>query len=168
MIIMMNRRMKKKGLNNKGFSLVELIIVIAIMAILVAVMVPTLIKQVEKSKVSSDIQLADSIRNAFLCAATDARVISDAASAPYIGSLENGGMYVNDSSFLSSDCIMRESVFEIYGKSPATAIDEIKSTHTPGANIKVELKNGNVVVTIEGTDKTGKKHPQADRYIVVE
>ncbi|MBO6205612.1 MAG: prepilin-type N-terminal cleavage/methylation domain-containing protein, partial [Lachnospiraceae bacterium] len=37
--------------NNKGFSLVELIIVIAIMAILVGVMAPQLIKYIEKSKV---------------------------------------------------------------------------------------------------------------------
>ncbi|HAL02696.1 MAG TPA: hypothetical protein DCP07_05005, partial [Lachnospiraceae bacterium] len=34
--------------NNKGFSLVELIIVIAIMAILVGVMAPQLIKYIEK------------------------------------------------------------------------------------------------------------------------
>lgn len=160
--------MKKRGISNKGFSLVELIIVIAIMAILVAVMVPFLIKYVEKSKVSSDIQLADSIRNAYLCAATDARVIADNDSLPFIANLENGGMYVDDSSFINSTCVMKESVFEIYGKSPATAKDQIKSTHTSGANIKVELINGNIRVTIEGTDKTGKKSPNVANYIVVE
>lgn len=38
----------------KGFSLVELIIVIAIMAVLVGVMAPQYIKYVEKSRISSD------------------------------------------------------------------------------------------------------------------
>ena len=44
----------KRKKNNKGFSLVELIVVIAIMAVLIAVLAPQFIKYVEKSKVSSD------------------------------------------------------------------------------------------------------------------
>ena len=46
---------------NKGFSLVELIIVIAIMAILVGVMAPQLIKYIEKANVASDKQIADTV-----------------------------------------------------------------------------------------------------------
>jgi len=42
--------------NNKGFSLVELIIVIAIMAVLVGVLAPQFIKYVESSRQSTDIQ----------------------------------------------------------------------------------------------------------------
>ncbi|MCM1143504.1 MAG: prepilin-type N-terminal cleavage/methylation domain-containing protein, partial [Lachnoclostridium sp.] len=38
----------KKEMNNKGFSLVELIIVIAIMVILVAVLAPQYLRYVEK------------------------------------------------------------------------------------------------------------------------
>ena len=44
-----------KKLNNKGFSLVELIIVIAIMAVLVGVLAPQFIKYVESSRQSTDI-----------------------------------------------------------------------------------------------------------------
>lgn len=43
-----------KKLNNKGFSLVELIIVIAIMAVLIGVLAPQYLKYVEKSRISSD------------------------------------------------------------------------------------------------------------------
>ncbi len=56
--------MNKKEMNNKGFSLVELIIVIAIMAILVGVLAPQFIKYVESSKQSTDIQNASEIRAA--------------------------------------------------------------------------------------------------------
>lgn len=54
--------MKKRFSNNKGFSLVELIIVVAIMAILIGVLAPQYIKYVEKSRISGDADLVDSIR----------------------------------------------------------------------------------------------------------
>lgn len=50
--------------NNKGFSLVELIVVIAIMAVLMGVLAPTLIGNVEKSRESTDLQNLDSIQGA--------------------------------------------------------------------------------------------------------
>lgn len=46
--------MKKENMNNKGFSLVELIIVVAIMAILIVVLAPQYLKYVEKSRVAAD------------------------------------------------------------------------------------------------------------------
>lgn len=58
-------------MNNKGFSLVELIVVIAIMAILVGVLAPSVIGQVEKSRVSKDEQALDSLASACATAVTE-------------------------------------------------------------------------------------------------
>lgn len=54
-----------KKMNNKGFSLVELIIVIAIMAILAAALAPQLIKYLEESRKSTDNQACSTIKNCF-------------------------------------------------------------------------------------------------------
>lgn len=43
-----------KKMNNKGFSLVELIIVIAIMAVLIAVLAPQYMRFVERGRAASD------------------------------------------------------------------------------------------------------------------
>lgn len=46
---------------NKGFSLVELIIVIAIMAILAMVIAPAIIRYIEKSREATDIDACDEV-----------------------------------------------------------------------------------------------------------
>ena len=53
-----------KWKSNKGFSLVELIIVIAIMAILVGVLAPQYIKYVERSRSSMDQNTASAVMGA--------------------------------------------------------------------------------------------------------
>ena len=71
---------KQKSIGNKGFSLVELIIVIAIMAILIGVMAPQLMKYVERSRVSADTQVADTVRTAIMTAMLDPTI--DDGSTP--------------------------------------------------------------------------------------
>lgn len=53
-----------KKMNNKGFSLVELIIVIAIMAVLMGVLAPQLLKYVEDSRRQSDETAFGEVENA--------------------------------------------------------------------------------------------------------
>ena len=54
-----------KRTDNNGFSLVELIIVIAIMAVLVGLMAPQYLKYVDNSKVAADVANCEELCRAF-------------------------------------------------------------------------------------------------------
>lgn len=60
--------------NNKGFSLVELIIVIAIMAVLIGVLAPQFAKYIEQSRRSKDAQAASSLQTAYLADIADGTI----------------------------------------------------------------------------------------------
>ncbi len=72
----MEVRMKEK-MNNKGFSLVELIIVIAIMAVLIAVLAPQFLKYVERSRFQKDLSAIGEVENAAKIAVSNEKIASD-------------------------------------------------------------------------------------------
>lgn len=67
---------------NKGFSMVELIIVIAIMAILAGAIAPALIKYINKSRLSTDIQTGTSLATAMQTALANEAAFDAAPSNP--------------------------------------------------------------------------------------
>lgn len=67
--------------NNKGFSLVELIIVIAIMAILAGAIAPALIRYIDKSRKSNDVSSAKTIKTAVETVMTNEDVYAGLTSA---------------------------------------------------------------------------------------
>ena len=87
--------MKNKKLNNKGFSLVELIIVIAIMVILVAVIAPQYLKFVNNSRVSTDIQTASDLSTAIDVAIADNHSPFGSTSDTTVSTLTFTGMSID-------------------------------------------------------------------------
>ncbi len=68
-------------MKNKGFSLVELIIVIAIMAILAAAIAPALIRYIDKSRKADDVSAAETINTAVSAALANEDAYSEIAQS---------------------------------------------------------------------------------------
>ena len=134
--------------NNKGFSLVELIIVIAILAILVGVMAPLLYIYVSRTKVSADIQLCDSIQEAIVYAMSDPDVVNaDDSSKSQIDQICSGNKValdtIGDSEF--SRCVNDTMGYDVFSVSGNREHE-----------VFTQFYDGKYYVWINGSDASGK------------
>ncbi len=149
---------------NKGFSLVELIIVIAIMAILIGVMAPQLIKYIEKSKVSSDTQLCGTVQTAIVTAMSDPEV-NDATDYDTVVTTTwtNKACTMGDLTGTPGSAAL-ETIGE---KTAANVISSLKSYGAKSNGIHFDVLDGNSVsVWIPGTDATGSKTKGSKTVII--
>ena len=143
---------------NKGFSLVELIIVIAIMAVLVGILTPMMLKYIEKTNISADTQLCDTIHTAIITAMSDPEVVADPTSQQMLydtGGLMDpagGGCRLDHFGAGSAwvTCPFAQDVEEIVGMDLFT----MGTTHSDHLKSKGARDNGIICIVpnSEGTD----------------
>ena len=135
--------------NNKGFSLVELIIVIAIMAVLVGVLAPTYLQYVEKSKKSNDVSTVDSVVNACEIGAIDPEVMTDATTKLTITfKADNSGMSIDADDKDGNDVANSKWKAAVIAAVGAEADVKLKSTNW-AANIEVEASRNPATGSVE-------------------
>lgn len=138
--------MKKtqKKLGNKGFSLVELIVVIAIMAVLVGVLAPTLIRNVEKSRESTDLQNLDSIRQSVVTALSSESVAEYAPTGSTNSVIVYNSLTATGSSLAGKlyDEMSEDNSLGVKMKSSAASKGTIKITVSGGGKVEVGVYDG--------------------------
>lgn len=144
MELLQNMKAKNEKKDNKGFSLVELIIVIAIMAILVGVVGTQVIPYINKSKLEKDRQIISSYSTAAVSAysmvADQLTSTGDLTFNVYSATTGSDGEKVaNQIKNLTYD---------------AFPTDKFKSNECSGASdveIKIDTANHTVTATVEGS-----------------
>ena len=131
-----------KKMNNKGFSLIELIIVIAIMAVLVAIIAPNLTKYLGKSKSQTDKTNLDEMKKQFKNAISDAATdeITDVA-----------GTYTVTGSSVSLD------TSKPAGTGASNFVNVVKNALDSDTNTKskVDSTKDKIEVVVSGSDSAG-------------
>lgn len=147
--------------NNQGFSLVELIIVIAIMGILVGVLAPIMIKYVERANIASDQQLLDSVYQAVLYAAADPDINNDPGSKTLIDNMSTPCTL--ESLMTPANNKLAEDVMDTLGwtdLNQSTYENLLRSAHAHNCEIYLVYQGGiknPLIMWITTTDQTGKK-----------
>ena len=88
--------------NNKGFSLVELIIVISIMAVLLGVIAPALIRYLQKSRIIRDERNLDIVRESIETVLSNEDFYEDLADSSVVIN-EDGTIAINNTKISSEE-----------------------------------------------------------------
>ena len=125
--------MLKKKLNKKGFSLIELIIVIAIMAILAAIIVPTVINKVQEANESAAQTEVSNIATAIQQEIVELQAASGDKTLTYLKKASN-----NISLNVTSGTSIKEgkSTIELTGNGDSA---KITITNSEGAEYNAEI-----------------------------
>lgn len=127
----------EKKLNNKGFSLVELIIVIAIMAVLIGVLAPQYLKYVEKSRESADLDNYQTIISGLQVCAVDT------ATPLTAGTIVFSGTYGTSTS--NAATVLKDAGVDL-------ANITMKSAKYKTATITITVTNGVYKFTVNNSD----------------
>lgn len=144
MELLQNMKAKNEKKDNKGFSLVELIIVIAIMAILVGVVGTQVIPYINKSKLEKDRQIISSYSTAAVSAYS---MVADQLTST--GDLTFNVYRATAGS--DGEKVANQIKTLTYDAFPA---DKFKSNECSGASdveIKIDTTHHTVTATVEGS-----------------
>lgn len=137
-----------KKMNNNGFSLVELIVVIAIMAILVGVLAPSVLGQLDKAKISKDKQAIESVVTAYATAYADQMIKEDTKTTGDVSLISFvKGENANPTTDVDGNTDFTQAVKEIVGYDTVG----LQSSEFGGQTVTINIAaSGKVTATVTG------------------
>ena len=140
----------KKKMNNKGFSLVELIVVVMIMAIIAVALAPQVMKWVENSRIANDVTTVNSVASAAQVATTQTEVLQEVAGAEGMTiKVSSSGVVVtcNKSGVTDKDSL--EAQLKSYLATSDLTTIKTKSSIPSGSEPTISISStGSVTVTL--------------------
>lgn len=136
---------EQKTLTNKGFSLVELIIVVAIMAVLIGVLAPQYLRYVEKTRLQRDNTGISDFANVLKIAATEEDVNAEIATAAATYKFSGTPLTVQASTSTKLDTEVQLTVN--FADVTLTSNTYTKASAKPEITVKVDSTTG--IVTVE-------------------
>lgn len=122
--------------NNKGFSLVELIIVVAIMAVLMGILAPQYIRYVEKTRIRADDSIISDIDKSCQATLAEEKYYKDAANTVVV-TVDDAGN-ISASGFSTVQAAFEAEVnTSVYGQ--ATSTNKFKSKGYNGSGKSTTL-----------------------------
>lgn len=144
---------------NRGFSLMELLVVVAIIAILTGVLAPMLIRYVNKARLSSDIDTGKEIAKAILVAVSEDNIKDNAVehSDPHpVADMDGGDFKKKVYNILSVDVVKGKSKKDVDGNVMQNGAAQFYYTLDVSKN-KVEIYYGGTDADYQIYPVTGKK-----------
>ena len=93
----MEQNISYKDLRDKGFSLVEIVVIVAILIVLLAILTPSLLRYTENSRMQKDDSAMDEVCNAFILALSDSAAFDEACAYAirnnYVTYTDSSGVY---------------------------------------------------------------------------
>lgn len=147
-------------MENKGFSLVELIVVIAIMAVLIGIMGPTIVSNVEKAKLSKDKSAADLVYTAFTSTAGDPEINTEIIGKEYVFDISGGEtVFPKDGRTLGGKTFGNGDVVTKIAEYLATETITFSSKYFQEGEIHIAVaKSGKVIVWMKSDDSVNFDH----------
>ncbi|MDE6433723.1 MAG: type II secretion system GspH family protein [Lachnospiraceae bacterium] len=146
---------------NRGFSLVELLVVMAIIAVIAGVLAPALIRYVNKARLSSDIDTGKEIAKAILAAVTEEDVKDNAVEHADPHPVED-----MDGDDFKDKVYEILSVNTVKGKAKKDVDGNVMQNGTPQFYYTLDTSKSKIEIYYGGTDADYQVYPVAGKKIV--